>query len=136
MVPEEKPRRRDSVSKQSWGRWSRFGVVALVVLLGMIVFEPDPEFEITDTIWQKEGESVIVNSLLHNRTDSAKELTVQFLADFSSVGTFDKSLSFAGRVERSFRVEPDSELAVSVEVPVGGGGGGDVLLTATIVRVE
>lgn len=89
VVPVEKVRRRDSDSSRSWSWWSRVGVVAVAVLMVMIVFQPAPEFEITDTNWQRNGEEVVVNCLLHNRAESAKLLTVQFLADFSTAGGFD-----------------------------------------------
>ncbi|MCF7688689.1 MAG: hypothetical protein K9M98_14595 [Cephaloticoccus sp.] len=134
VVPVERPRSRKS--KQSWGWSSRLGIVAVLALLGLMVFRPTPDYEITGTTWQSNGREVVVNCLLHNRAESSKLLTVQFIADFANSSAYKRSLSFAGSTERSFRVEPDSELSVEVQVPLAGGRGGDVLLTVTIVSVE
>ncbi len=135
LVPPETPppARRQPKPGISW--LSRLSLAVMAVSLVAILFQPAPDYQITDTTWRKQGPELLVTSVLRNRSDDARQLTVEFLADYAHTAQLDQTLSFAGRLEQSFHLAPASELPIEVRVPLTRSGG-EVLLTAQIIRVE
>ena len=115
-----------------------FRVIALAVIASVVylaLFDSPPPYSLTDTVWEKQDATIAVSATLHNRTDEPRLIAVQFVADHSSGGGFEKALTFVGSAERQYEVPAQTALPIDTTFPLARNVGPGIAVTASIIRV-